>query len=106
MSDNIIKFPSKALVAVTNAGQPILASGPMVCMGCDHEEEVARYDVGRLPCKCPQCKLFKLIPQGLFEPPEDTLVHICDCGNDRYLWLADGWAFCENCGSYHDLGAS
>ena len=78
------------------------ATGPLICMGCDHTW-IATYPLPAATAyDCPRCTLEKGIPQGLFSTPEGSLAFECLCSsaNQRFVLTPEG-ALCEMCGAVH-----
>jgi hypothetical protein len=77
--------------------------GPARCLRCKFEWRAGPVPVGQIAgFECPQCHCFAGAMLLLCEPPTDSPVWTCGCGNQHYV-LTREKAYCLNCGFPVDL---
>lgn len=76
------------------------AEGLAKCMQCGHEWHAVA-PVGQLDLDCPSCGTYHGVFKGQFVP-EGQLVYFCECRNDLFNQLENGFLFCPHCGTTHD----
>jgi hypothetical protein len=92
-SDNVLQFPTKPAEEETQ-----WASGEARCFQCEHTW-VAVAPVGTVQLECPNCHTMKGLWKFPFAPSADTLIRVCNCGNDLFRMTPEGH-MCANCGLY------
>jgi hypothetical protein len=79
-------------------------TGPAICLGCKHKwiaVRLSKEEAWDESFECPECHLFKGVPEGLFSPSVGSTRFVCPCGCDIFFVLKD-WYMCRNCGSFHN----
>lgn len=73
-------------------------SGPAFCYACNHEwAAVAK--TGTLALECPSCHRHTGRYKFEFQPPDNTMVRVCNCGNQLFYLTPEGH-LCASCGIY------
>ncbi len=73
-------------------------AGEAFCLACNHTW-IAVAPTGSLAFECPACHTMKGKWKFEFFPGEDTMVRVCNCGNQLFYLTPDGH-MCANCGVY------
>ena len=92
MNDNIVSFPTKP------EQEERWFEGKAFCISCKHEW-MAVAEPGSTPFECPNCSAVKGHWKYECTPHKDTLIRVCQCGNEYFLLTPEGH-FCPNCGIY------